>query len=113
MGFILLVVIPIVVVICIVFALKWTGTSIIPKGLRLPPGREFKFPKITRIPGGWIAEPTSDDEFDSDSDDPEFDDLFDSGSESYSESEGRNSKNRIVEYEDDHTYRILRGKLYD
>ena len=57
MSIILLIVIPVVIMICFCLVLKWTGTNILPKGLRLTPrtGVSFKFPELTRVSGrGWV-----------------------------------------------------------
>jgi len=73
MGFILLIVIPIALVVCIVCALRWTGTSIIPKELLMPSKQQFRFPKLSRTEHGWRAEDVDSDDEDEDDSDDEFD----------------------------------------
>lgn len=57
-------VIPIALVVCIVCALRWTGTNIIPKELLISSKQQFRFPKLSRTEHGWIAEDANSDDED-------------------------------------------------
>ena len=88
MGFMLCLIIPVVVLLAILIACRMLNFSILPEGLKLPPPKRFKFPKLQRNGYTWQAwEEDSDDSDDWDSDNSDNDsDDWDSSDES-SESE--------------------------
>ena len=56
MELIMCVAVPVILVLCLLFACKWTNFSIIPEGLRIPPPKAFIFPKLKRDGYKWKPE---------------------------------------------------------
>jgi hypothetical protein len=56
MSFIMLLIIPSALLLCLLFACKWTNFSILPEGLSLPPPTKFIFPTVRRDGYKWKNE---------------------------------------------------------
>jgi len=67
MNLIMCVVIPVVLVLCLLFACKWTNFSVIPEELRIPPPSGFEFPKLKRDGYKWYPEKESSSSYGEDS----------------------------------------------
>jgi hypothetical protein len=56
MTLIILLLIPSVLLLCLLFACKWTNFSILPEGLNLPAPDKFVFPNVRRDGYKWKNE---------------------------------------------------------
>ena len=72
MGFMMCMVIPVVLILCLLFACKWKNFSVIPENLRVPPPNGFKLPNLKR--DGYKWQPVYDSSDDDSSDDDSSDD---------------------------------------
>ena len=72
MGFMMCFIVPTVLILCVLFACKWTNFSILPEELKGPQPREFKIPKLKR--NGYKWQPDYESSDDESSDDESSDD---------------------------------------